>query len=64
MDIEHFTKLIDKYQKKWVALSKDEVIAHGDSVKEVNRIAEKSNKEFSLFLVPEKNVGMAPFLFR
>ncbi|MBI3627744.1 MAG: hypothetical protein HY220_03325 [Candidatus Sungbacteria bacterium] len=60
MNIGDITTLVKNHQKKWVALEDDDVIAVGNSVKEVKEIADKKSRDYSLFLVPEENVGLAP----
>jgi adenine/guanine phosphoribosyltransferase-like PRPP-binding protein len=58
---DSFLEAIKPYENKWVALVDDNVVASGDSAKEVQRNAEKAGyKEFAFYLVPSFKSSFAP----
>ena len=53
--VKDFTKIVEEYKGKWVALTEDEerVISFGESAKEtLDKAKEKGEKEPILFKVP------------
>lgn len=57
-------KLLQKlkpFERMWVALRGDDVVASGTSVKEVKQKAEKLGlKEYSFYFVPSSSASLAP----
>ena len=56
------TKKLLPYENKWVALSEDnrEILGSGNSLKEAQKEAEKTNKKYLFLKVPPFNISYVP----
>ena len=55
---EKISKDLEKYEGKWVAITEDEIVAFGNSAKQVHEEAKKkTSKEVIVFKVPLKEEG-------
>lgn len=54
-------KLVERYERQWIALRGDEVVANDEDVVKVTAKAkEKGATEFTLFKVPSPRESFAP----
>lgn len=56
------TKKLLPYENKWVALSEDnrEILGAGNTLKEAQKEAEKTNKKYLFLKVPPFNISYVP----
>lgn len=56
------TKKLLPYENKWVALSEDkkQVLGSGNTLKEAQKEAEKTNKKYLFLKVPPFNISYVP----
>ena len=60
-DPRKLAKALQPYEKRWVALVGNKVVAAGESVKEVKQKAEQAgHMDFMFHLVPSSSVLLAP----
>lgn len=50
--INHNRDVVGNYRAEWIAYNLDGIIAHGKELSEVTKHADKSKKEYILYLVP------------